>query len=429
MNGNNNSHINLLLLSTALRTLTDSFVTGLLFVVAIKFLGNSMAAFASSIMLLIIFLFSPFIGFFIDKKIFSPALAGGSYALTGIFMLLFLNDFNIVYFYLNLFVLVVFNIPSSIYLSTWSSMVIKGKPAYGYSFLASINTLFYIIGTLFGSYLVQNDILDYWIIIKVVSSILVAIFLVFVFKKVDTILFDSVKPVKVTAVKDQSTNGSINFSLSSKGFFNPSWFNFKIIKKAITIKITKLNRFLLLFTFIIFTFTLLRTFVLLNVAFKIYDIFEGNIFYYTVIINTAALTAFVFFPFNGKLAEKFGSINYYALGLIITPFYLISFLIFTNPVILIILWALPLGVITEVAQMGVISVMTNKDERNSAIGIITSASAFGSVLGSFLLSTFVNQATIMNVLVLLMIFLPFVLILLILPVKKFLKLPLVNAFE
>ena len=76
----------------------------------------------------------------------------------------------------------------------------------------------------------------------------------------------------------------------------------------------------------------------------------------------------------------------------------------------IILWALPLGVITEVSQIGIISKMTKPEMRNSAIGLISSSGALGSVIGALLLSQAVGNLTLMNIFLILSIIIPFILL-------------------
>jgi MFS family permease len=417
MKNYNKVQLGLLLSSSAVRTFTDSFATGLLFVISIKFAGEGVAALTSSVTLLLIFIFSPVFGSLIDKKIFSPGISGGLYILTGILMPLFLTDLNfILIFYLNLLFLVLFNIPAALYMSSWASLTFKGKPATGYSLLASTNTLFYILGTICGSYLVQNDIIWLWAFFKTISSIIVGITLVIIFRKVDTLIFTT----------NGKRRGSLKTSLSSvqiisttnKGIFNSTTFNYRIIRNSVIKKISGMNKNVILFSICIIFFALSRTFFLTNVAFTIFAIFDRNLFLYTLVINTAALTAFIFFPFNGRIADFIGNWNYYAIGILATPLYLISFLIFTNDIILVFLWALPMGVITEVAQIGVISSLTRPEDRNSAIGIITSSGALGSVLGAFLLSIAVGNTSLMNLLIIITILIPIFILIPMLYIKK-----------
>lgn len=406
----NKNQLILLLSASSFRTLTDSFATGLLFAISMKFIGESVAALTSSITLLLIFIFSPLFGMFIDRRFFSPKLSGGLYILTGLCMPLFLTNLNfLVILYVNLLFLVLFNIPASLYLSSWSSLVFKGKPATGYALLASTNTLFNIFGTILGSFLVENNILSYWVGFKFVTSILVGLCLIFIFTRVDSHVF----------IANGKNNGKIMnkilkdpqlISTTNKGIFYTTFVNLRLFRSSLTKKIKAVDNYVLLFSICITFFSISRTFFLTNVAFKVFEIFDKNVFWYTLIINTAALTAFVFYPFNGKIADFVGNWNYYTLGVVLTPFYLVSFIIFTNNILLVVLWALPVGVITDVSQIGVISVMTKPEERNSAIGLITSANALGSVIGAFCLSLAVNHSMLLNIFLIITVIIPFIML-------------------
>lgn len=411
MEKSNTTHLSLLLTSSALRTFTDSFVTGLLFAYSNKVAGEGVAALTSSLTLLLIFIFSPMVGNLIDKRIFSPKISGACYMLTGLLMPLFLSNYNFIYvFYANLLFLVVFNIPASLYLSSWSSLVFKDKPATGYALLASINTFFGIFGTILGSFLVQNELFSFWIDFKFLSSILVGIFLIFTFKMVDSKIFES-ENKKISSVgSSKPLKETQIISQTNKGIYASALVNYRYFKGSILQKIARVNRYVLLFGFCIMFFSIARTFFLTNVAFTVFNIFDRNIFLYTIVINTAALTAFAFYPFNGMISDHFGSWKYYATGVLITPFYFISFLIFTNNILLIILWALPIGVITDVSQIGIISLLTKKEERNSAIGFITSSNALGSVIGAFLLSIAIGNHFLLDSLIIFTIILPFLLL-------------------
>ena len=413
MENSNTEHLFLLLSSSALRTFTDSFVSGLLFAYSNKVAGESVAALTSSLTLLLIFIFSPIAGSLIDKRIFSPNVSGGLYILTGLLMPFFLTSYNFIYvFYANLFFLVVFNIPASLYLSSWSSLVFKGRPSSGYAVLASTNTFFGICGTILGSFLVENDYIGMWVGFKFLSSIVVGLFLILAFKLVDKRIFGTNgKKVKINVYANIKTlKDPQMISQTNKGIFTSTIVNYRIFKESIIKRLAKVDRYIIIFGFCIMFFAIARTFFLTNIAFTVFNIFNRNLFFYTVVINTAALTAFVFYPFNGLISDRIGILKYYVIGVLLTPFYLVSFLLFTNDVVLIILWALPMGVITDVSQIGVISLMTTAEERNSAIGFITSLSALGSVIGAFFLSIAVGNNLFMNISLVITIIIPFILL-------------------
>ena len=421
----------LLLSSSAIRTFTDSFASGLIFAIAMKFVGNSLTALTSSITLLIIFIFSPIFGLFMDRKIFTAKVSGGMYILTGILMPLFLTkiDFLLI-LYINLLFLVLFNIPAALYLSSWSSLVFKGKPATGYALLASINMLFNIFGTILGSYLVENNIFFYWAGLKFISSIIVGLILIFVFSRVDEKIFiknGNKLPINGNNKALNKTLKNVQIlSTTNKGIFASTSVNYKYFRESIIRKISNMDRFVLLFALCIIFFSTVRTFFLTNVAFTVFNIFKRNIFLYTVVINTAALTAFIFYPFSGKIADKVGSWNYYVTGVILTPLYFISFLLFTNDVLLVILWALPMGVINDVSQIGLISSLTKPEDRNSAIGLIISAGGLGSVIGAFLLSFAVNNIMLLVFLQFFAILIPFALIIPLMVIKAH-RMKLINS--
>ena len=406
----NKKFLLLLLGSSGLRTFTDTFVTGLLFAYSLKFANEGIAASTSSLMLLLIFIFSPLAGTLIDKKIFTPTISGGLYMATGLLMPLFLLAFNYAIFFSNLVFLIIFNIPAALYLQSWSSMIFKGKPATGYAILASTNTFFGICGTIIGSFLVQNNIIWFWVDFKFFSSILVGLALILVFKSVDEKIFGPAKKPQIANGSNLILKNPQITSLENKGIFTSNLINYRLFRESILKKIAKVDRYVLLFSICIAFFAISRTFFLTNVAFTVFDIFNKDIFLYSIVINTAALTAFVFYPFNGRIADYFGNWNYYVIGVSLTPLYLLSFLIFTNDIILIILWALPMGVITEVSQIGIISKMTKPEVRNSAIGLITSSSALGSVIGAFLLSLAVSNTILMSFLLISSILIPFMIL-------------------
>ena len=413
MENSNTEHLFLLLSSSAFRTFTDSFVSGLLFAYSNKVAGESVAALTSSLTLLLIFIFSPIAGSLIDKRIFSPNVSGGLYILTGLLMPFFLSNYNFIYvFYANLFFLVVFNIPASLYLSSWSSLVFKGRPSSGYAVLASTNTFFGICGTILGSFLVENNFIGMWVGFKFGSSIIVGLFLILAFKKVDKRIFvTNGKKVKInTYANIKALKDPQMISQTNKGIFTSTIVNYRIFKESILKRLAKVDRYIIIFGFCIMFFAIARTFFLTNIAFTVFNIFNRNLFLYTVVINTAALTAFVFYPFNGLISDRIGSWKYYVIGVLLTPFYLVSFLLFTNDVVLIILWALPMGVITDVSQIGVISLMTTAEERNSAIGFITSLSALGSVIGALFLSIAVGNNLFMNISLFITIIIPFIIL-------------------
>lgn len=391
-----------LLSSTALRTLTDSFTFGILFVIALRYSGEATAALVNSLGLLLIFLLSPFIGKIIDQKILSVRLSGIIYSFTGIGMFLFLTsiDFRIVIF-VNLMLFVVFNIPASIYLASTSSKIYKGKPASGYSLLASVNTLFYIIGTTIGAYLVQNNHELIWVMLKFSLSIFVGIILALAFK----ILEYNLQKTETPAINPQAQI----LSTTGKVIVSPSFMNLRLFKEFFISRIKAMNKSLVTFVVCIAIFTFARVFYLTTVAFQIYDIFEGDVFMYTLLINTAALTAFLVFPFGGKISDRFGSKNMFILALGLTPLYFLSFIVLSNKILLVILWSLPIGVFSEVSQIGIISHLTSEGERNSAIGLVTSATSLGSVLGSLALSYFVDKSNL-HTLLYLQIFVPIILI-------------------
>ena len=227
MESSNRNQLILLLGSSALRTFTDSFASGLLFAIAMKYVGESIAALTSSMTLLLIFIFSPFFGLFIDRKIFSAKMSGGLYILTGLMMPLFLTKIDFLFIlYLNLLFLVIFNIPAALYLSSWSSLVFKGKPATGYALLASIRTLFNIFGTILGSYLVQEDILSYWVDFKFMSSIIVGLLLIFIFSRVDEKVFMNYGKKLNGNSKNKILKDPQFLSTTLKGIFSSTFVNF-----------------------------------------------------------------------------------------------------------------------------------------------------------------------------------------------------------
>lgn len=409
----------LLLGASGIRTFTDTFVTGLLFAYSIKFANASTAALTSSLTLLLVFIFSPFAGSLIDKKIFSPSISGGLYICTGLLMPLFLTSYNFsLVFYSNLLFLVIFNIPAALYLSSWASMVFEGRPSTGYAFLASTNTFFGICGTIIGSFLVENNIIWFWVDFKFFSSIMVGIILVLIFKKVDLQIFGPNKRLKVKNGTNIILKNSQVISATNKGNFESFQINYRLFRKSIVTRIMNVDRYIIIFSICITFFSIARTFFLTNVAFSVFNIFNQNLFLYSLVINTAALTAFIFYPFNGRIADYIGNWNYYVIGVIATPFYLLSFLIFTNNILLIILWALPMGVITDVSQIGIISKMTKPEKRNSAIGLVTSSAALGSVIGAFLLSIAVDNSLLMMVLLAFSVILPILLLLPLIVIRR-----------
>ena len=411
MESSNRNQLILLLGSSALRTFTDSFASGLLFAIAMKYVGESIAALTSSMTLLLIFIFSPFFGLFIDRKIFSAKMSGGLYILTGLMMPLFLTKIDFLFIlYLNLLFLVIFNIPAALYLSSWSSLVFKGKPATGYALLASIRTLFNIFGTILGSYLVQEDILSYWVDFKFMSSIIVGLLLIFIFSRVDEKVFINNGKKLNGNSKNKILKDPQFLSTTQKGIFSSTFVNYKYFRQSIVKKVSTLDRYVFLFLICIIFFSIVRTFFLTNVAFTVFTIFNKNIFLYTLVINTAALGAFLFYPFNGRIAEKIGYWRFYVIGVVLTPLYFISFLIFTNEILLVILWALPMGVINDVSQIGIISLLTKQEDRNGSIGLVTSSGALGSLLRAFFLGIAVINIKILRFCLVLSIVIPFLIL-------------------
>jgi MFS family permease len=132
-----------------------------------------------------------------------------------------------------------------------------------------------------------------------------------------------------------------------------------------------------------------RIFFLLLIAFKIFVIFNSDVFLYTVYANSAAIMGVLTFPLYGKIADQVGGYKFLMVGILVQPLYFVGFLLTNNSIILMILWALPLSSIIDVSLTGLISRMTKSYERSSSLGFVSGMNALGYMLGSVLVSQFV----------------------------------------
>ena len=399
----------LFVIANIVRTTTDSFATGVLFVLTLAYTGDkSIATLVNSITLFILFLFSPIVGYLIDKKILTPFLSALMYCFTGCLMILFLFiDFRVA-LYLNLLSLYIFSLPSILYLNTTSSLIIENKPSSGYGLLASINTLSSIIGVTLGASLVETSSgIVVWVYLKVILSSVVGLFLIWIFLHMkngsssEIIQNSPSEAVKIFAVRGLILPNIIlgirNFFFLVKNRIKSILLLYSRSNNTLKLQDSKTAKVYILALSVAF-FTLIRTFFLTNVAFTIFGILNKDIFLYTLVINTAAVTAFLIYPINGWIADKIGSWQFFIIGVLLTPLYFVSFIFITNDIILVLLWAIPIGTITDVSQIGLIAKFTPPNQRSAAIGLVSGASSFGNMLGSLLLSFFVYKVILSQLL-------------------------------
>ena len=98
-------------------------------------------------------------------------------------------------------------------------------------------------------------------------------------------------------------------------------------------------------------------------------------------------------------------------------FYLGSLILFSQSFITVILWSLPIWPIVEISYLGFITERVSLNKRSQTIGLVNSAIALGSMIGTFILTFTVNSSYI-NLLILIPVFVPIVIVLLLLPIRK-----------
>ena len=342
-------------------------------------------------------------------------------------MILFLFiDFRIA-LYLNLLSLYIFSLPSILYLNTTSSLIIENRPSSGYGLLASVNTLSSIIGVTIGASFVETQTgLIFWVYLKVISSFAVGLVLILIFRHMKTEYSSKQVPtIPSEVVKIYAVRGLLlpSVIIGFRHFFSIMKKRIKSIVLLYSHPSTVLGTFddntakVYILTFSVAFFTFIRTFFLTNVAFTIFGILNNDIFLYTLVINTAAVTAFFIYPINGWISDRIGSWWFYSIGVLITPLYFLSFQVITNDIVLVFFWAMPIGTITDVSQIGLIARLTPPEQRSSAIGLMSGASSFGNMLGSLLLSFFV-YSPIFSQLLDLMLFLPFIVFVALIPLRE-----------
>ncbi|MHA2504581.1 MAG: hypothetical protein ACXAE3_17135, partial [Candidatus Kariarchaeaceae archaeon] len=177
----------LILVAVFSRTLVDSFASGVFFALALKFGSPTIGALVSAFSLFLSFLLSPIFGHLIDSKLLVPRMVGILYIFSGLAMFLFLADGVEITtsIFVNIFVISLFGIPSVIYINYLSSIVIKNRPAGGYSWVAAVNTTAAIFGSIVGAFFIENDEqLVIWVWSKIGLTIITGVILAVVFVRI-----------------------------------------------------------------------------------------------------------------------------------------------------------------------------------------------------------------------------------------------------
>ena len=411
------------LLATFFRILNDTMAAGIFFTLTLKYVNENTGALVYSFSLLLTFLFSPLLGFLIDKKILNLKSSALIYFLSGIGMILFLINsltFESIIF-LNLIIMTFSTIPMLLYFNILSGLLVKGKPATGYGYYSMTNTFGAIIGAILGAFLVTFDqSLLFWVIIKIILTVFAGFcFLtlrpLFDLMIEDTLIYtqergSSLGP-SASVIKDRGTivqtlqytsleSNKLDFNVPAKDTYNYQW-----------------RKFIILLSFSIFLLTLIRAFFLVIVAFDVFKIFDNDVFLYTTISNLAALLTLILFPIIGKLVDKLKPWNSLSLGIVIHTVYLGLFLLVAKSYFTIILWVLPVWPIVEISYLGLITERIPLNKRSQSIGIINSFIALGSMLGTYLITIFLNT-DLFNVVILIPVLLPIFIIVFLIPLRK-----------
>ena len=410
------------LLTTFFRILNDTMAAGIFFTLTLKYVNENTAALVYSFSLLLTFLFSPLLGFLIDKKVLDLKLSSFIYFLSGIGMILFLINslsFESIIF-LNLIIMTFSTVPMLLYFNILSGLLVKGKPATGYGYYSMTNTFGAIVGAILGAFLVTFDTtLIFWIIIKIVLTIFVGLLFLSLKSIFELMIEDSIIyiPEKASSlgpsasvIKDRGTiiqtlqfttleSSKLEFNIPVTDTKNYQW-----------------KKFIIYLSLSIFLLTLIRAFFLVIIAFDVFKIFNNDIFLYTTVSNLAALLTLVLFPFIGKIVDKLKTWNSLFLGIIIHTIYLGLFLLVAKSYILVLLWVLPVWPIIEISYLGLITEKVSMNKRSQTIGIINSSIALGSMIGTYMITIFLNT-DILNIVILLPVVLPVFIAFLLIPLK------------
>ncbi len=412
------------LIATFFRILNDTMASGIFFTLTLKFVDENTAALVYSFSLLLTFIFSPLIGIMMDKKIINLKISAILYFFSGLGMILFLIHsltFESIIF-LNLILMTVATIPMLLYFNILSGLVVKGKPAKGYGYYSMTNTFGSIIGGILGAFLVTFDqSLVWWVVIKIILTIFVGLLFLSLKSLFGLMLDDNLPYIQekgsslgptAEVIKDR---GTMVQTLALTTLETAPTGN--IVPVEITYK-SQWKLFIGLLAISIFLLTLIRAFFLVIVAFDVFKIFNNDVFLYTTVSNLAALVTLVLFPFIGRFAEKIGTWNSLTFGVVIHTIYLGAFLILARNYLTVVLWVLPVWPIVEISYLGLITEKVSLNKRSQSIGIINSAIALGSMIGTYLITIFLHSS-VFNIVILIPVFLPIIIVFLLLPIRYY----------
>ena len=409
-------------IATFLRVFSDTMSSGLFFTLALKYTNENTAAFVLTFSLLLTFLFSPLLGFFIDKKFLNLKSASILYFLSCFGMMLFLVksiSFEFVIL-LNLLLMSFTTIPIILFLNILAGMVVKGKSAQGYGLNSLTNTLASIAGGIIGAFLVTFDAsLTFWVLIKITITISIGIFLLYIKPLFELLIEDNL----VYNREKISTFGPSAKVIKDRGIIVQTLpittlegtISNSIDKASLTTKRSWM-KIVVLLSLVIFLLTMIRAFALTIVAINVFDFFNQDVFIYTTISNLASLVTLILFPLVSKVVEKVGTWRGLSIGILIHVLYLGFFLLLPKSYLTVLIWSLPIWPIVEISYLGFITDRVSLSRRSQTIGFVNSAIALGSMIGSFVLAVSLGTSFI-NLLVLIPVFLPFFIFLLLIPIR------------
>ncbi len=409
-------------IATFCRVLSDTMSSGLFFTLSLKYTNESTAAFVLTFSLLLTFLFSPLLGFFIDKKILNLKSASILYFLSCLGMVLFLIkfiNFEIIIL-LNLLFMSFTTIPIILYLNILAGMVIKGKSAQGYGLNSLTNTLASIIGGIIGAFLVTFDqSLIFWVFIKIIITVLIGIFLLWIKPLFELLIEDNL----VIDREKIHTFGPSAKVIKDRGMIIQT-LPLTTLESTISNSIDKTSlttrrswyKIVILLSICIFLLTMIRSFALTIVSINVFTFFDNDIFIYTTISNLASLVTLILFPLISRIVEKIGTWRGLSVGILIHILYLGFFLLIPKSYLTVLVWSLPIWPIVEISYLDYITERVSLNRRSQTIGIVNSAIALGSMIGTFVLTISLNSSYL-YMLALIPIFLPIFIFLFLIPIK------------
>jgi len=423
--------------------LSEAFGGGVLYVLALKYAGESIAVSVVTLSLLISFVFSPMIGYLIDIQLLRPKIISLTYLISASLMPAFLfseifNENFSIPLYLNIIFLGLFSMPSGAYLGYISSMLIRSRPASGFSLAAAVNTLASIIGGVSAAGVISaSQTLEIWVWLKIILTVFTSSLLFASLSRYERLRRHERQDLKDQELSPRSPSAQIKATsiiLKLRGVMvtndSKEILRSQIPRQSLSLSLVRRSLALarlnsgwepkiFLLTVSLFLLTAARSFFFINVTFQIFEILQNDVFLYIAVSNVAAVTAFLAFPIAGVISDKIGAWKFLEIGILLLPIYLASFLLASGnyaPTILIVLWALPVSLIIEVSQLGLV-VETAPRNRAIAMGIIGSGSSLGNMLGTFLLGL-VLKSSFLPVLLWISVFVPILSGFFIIPLRR-----------